>query len=301
MSKESLGLLLGAVGVTIFGITLPATRIAVQSFDPVFVTAGRAFIAGLLSAATLMATRRRLPDRRHWRRLALGALLLVGGFPIFMSLALTTAEASHGGVVLAVLPLATAVAATAVAGERPSLGFWALALLGAGLVLAFVLRRTHGEPTLADLLLLLAGASAALGYAASGGLSRVMPGWEVICWQLVLALPFTTLLVLWFIPGVNWQAPASAWAGFAYVSVFSMFLGFFAWNAGLGLGGVARVSQVQHLQTFVTLAASAILLGERVDAETIVFAAAVVAVVALSRRAQVARRSVEGGRTMRAP
>ena len=301
MSKESLGLLLGAVGVTIFGITLPATRIAVQSFDPVFVTAGRAFIAGLLSAATLMATRRRLPDRRHWWRLALGALLLVGGFPIFMSLALTTAEASHGGVVLAVLPLATAVAATAVAGERPSLGFWALALLGAGLVLAFVLRRTHGEPTLADLLLLLAGASAALGYAASGGLSRVMPGWEVICWQLVLALPFTTLLVLWFIPGVNWQAPASAWAGFAYVSVFSMFLGFFAWNAGLGLGGVARVSQVQHLQTFVTLAASAVLLGERVDAETVVFAAAVVAVVALSRRAQVARRSVEGGRTMRAP
>src|ERR687886_208201 len=242
MSKDTLGLLLGFVGMVIFALTVPATRIAVQSFDPVFVTVGRAAVAGGLALMTLRARGRRVPERRHWPRLAIGAVLLIGGFPICLALALTTAESSHGGVVLAIVPLGTAVAATLTGGERPSAGFWLCAVLGTAIVLGFVLKRSHGGVSAADLLFL---------------------------------------------------AAAAAWASFAYVSVFSMFLGLFAWNAGLALGGVARVGQIQLLQTFVVLAGSWLLLNEHIDAEMLVFAAAVVAVVALGRRAQVARPAAE--------
>jgi drug/metabolite transporter (DMT)-like permease len=293
MSKDALGLLLGFVGMVIFALTVPVTRIAVQSFDPVFVTVGRAAVAGSLALATLWARGRRVPERRHWPRLMLGAVLLIGGFPVCLALALTTAEASHGGVVLAIVPLGTAVAATLTGGERPSAGFWLCAVLGTAIVLGFVLKRSHGDVTAADLLFLAAAACAAFGYTAGGVLARSMPGWEVICWQLVLALPVTAALTLRQLPEIDWHAPAAAWASFAYVSVFSMFLGFFAWNAGLALGGVARVGQIQLLQTFVVLAGSWLLLNEHIDAEMLVFAAAVVAVVALGRRAQVARPAAE--------
>jgi drug/metabolite transporter (DMT)-like permease len=297
VTRETLGLLLGLVGVVIFGGTLPATRLAVAAFDPVFVTVGRASAAGLLAALTLIALRRPLPARAHWGGLLPGSILLVGGFPLFSSLALRTAEASHGGVLLAVLPLATAAAAALVAGERPSLRFWVFALLGSALVLAFTLSRSHGHPTPADGLFLLACASAALGYALSGSLSRAMPGWEVICWQLVLALPVTAPLTLALLPSLPQGAiPASAWAGLAYVSVFSMYLGFFAWNAGLGLGGVARVGQVQLLQVFVTLALSALVLDEPLDPLTLGFAAGVALVVAMGRRARIGRPPTAGSR-----
>jgi drug/metabolite transporter (DMT)-like permease len=289
-AHPALGLALGALGVAIFGGTLPATRLAVAALDPGFVTAARAAVAGALAAATLLLARRPLPRRALRGRLALGSALLVGGFPLFSSLALRTAEASHGGVVLAILPLATAAAATLVAGERPSGKFWLFALAGTAIVLAFVATRARGAWSAADGLFLLAAASAALGYALSGTLARELPGWEVICWQLVLALPVTLAVTAAGVPAHAGRAiPPSAWAGLAYVSLFSMFLGFFAWNAGLALGGVARVGQVQLLQVFVTLALSALVLGERIDAPTVAFAAAVAAVVWAGRRAQVAR------------
>lgn len=288
VSREALGMALGVAGVIIFGGTLPATRLAVAFLDPAFVTAGRAAIAGLFAAATLLILRRPLPARAQWKPVLAGTALLVGGFPLFSSIALRTAEASHGGVVLAILPLLTAAAATVVSGERPSRRFWFFALLGTGLVLAFVADQSDGVWLPADGLFLLAAISAAFGYAFSGTLSRTMPGWEVICWQLVAALPVTIAATLILLPGVPREGvPASAWAGFAYVSLFSMFIGFFAWNAGLALGGVARVGQVQLLQVFVTLALSSFVLGETLAPSTYVFAALVALVVAAGRRAQV--------------
>ena len=282
------GLALGTLGVVIFGGTLPATRLAVAALHPVFVTAGRAAVAGVLASVVLVALRRPVPDRDRWPPLLAGTLFLVCGFPLLSSLALRTAEASHGGVVLAILPLATAAAATLVAGERPSPRFWAFALAGTGLVLAFVVTQSRGSWVAADGLFLLAAASAALGYALSGTLSRSMPGWEVICWQLVVALPVTAAVALAWRPPAGARVPLSAWAGLGYVSLFSMFLGFFAWNAGLALGGVARVGQVQLLQVFVTLGLSALVLGERIAPSTVAFAGLVVMVVAWGRRAQVA-------------
>ncbi|HET9598679.1 MAG TPA: DMT family transporter [Anaeromyxobacteraceae bacterium] len=279
------GLALGAVGVVLFGGTLPATRLAVAALHPAFVAAGRAAVAGALAGAVLLALRRPFPDRDRLAPLLGGAALLVGGFPLLSGVALRTAEASHGGVVLAILPLATAAAAALVAGERPSRRFWALAALGTALVLAFVAVESRGAWTAADGLFVAAAGCAATGYAVSGRLSRAMPGWEVISWQLVLTLPVTAATAVAFRPPLPAAVPAAAWAGFGYVSLFSMFLGFFAWNAGLALGGVARVGQVQLLQVFVTLAASALLLGERVPPTTVLFAAAVAAVVAAGRRA----------------
>lgn len=280
---------LGLIGVVIFGITLPATRIAVREIDPLTITAGRAVLAGL-AALALLVVLRRTPPRRDLGRLFLIGLLLIAGFPGFMALAMRTVPAAHGGIVLALLPLATALAAVLVAGERPSRRFWAVAVLGAVIVLLYALRDAGGSAAIGDLWLLAAIACAALGYALSGHISRRMPGWEVISWTLVIWLPPAALFFL-FAGGIPRPGDLSpdVLTAFVYLGLFSQFLGFFAWNAGLALGGVARVGQLQLLQTFVTLGAAAVLVGESLDMTTALVAALVVGVVALGRQTPVAR------------
>jgi len=287
MDRTKLGLLLGLVGVVIFGGTLPATRLATPELGFGFLAAGRAAGAGLMALAALTALRRPVPDGRTLGVLALIAICLVWGFPLFSGFAMTRASSSHGGVVLAVLPLATALAGAWLGGERPSRRFWTFAALGAALVLSFALWRGDGGTTgvgLGDLSLLASVASASIGYALSARLARTMPGWEVISWAVVLSLPLSLPVAVRLAPLEPAAVSAASWAAFAYVTAMSQYVGFFAWNAGLALGGVARVSQVQLLQSFVTLAIAALLLAEPIDAPTIACAAAVVAVVALGRR-----------------
>lgn len=281
--QESLGLLLGFVGVAIFAATLPLTRLAVASLGPEFLTSARALIAGLLAACVLLAARRPLP-RRQMPRLAVAAFCLVAGFPGFSSLAMRSLPAAHAGVIIGVLPLATAAAAALVGRERPSPAFWICAVLGALLVGGFALRQGGGAPQWGDGLLLLAIVSAALGYTLSGQLSREMPARDVISWIVVLALPLSAPLTFAFRPSELALVPLFAWGCLAYLGAMSMYLGFFAWNAGMALGGVARVSQIQLAQPFITIALSAMLLGERIDAETIVFASLVVGLVFAGRR-----------------
>lgn len=291
MSDEAKGMALGFVGVVIFSVTLPATRIAVLGgLDPVTVGLGRAVVAALVAAVILAVTRQPLPDRRHWGRLAVVALGVVLGFPLFSAIAMQSVPAAHGGVVMGVLPLAATAAAAALCGERPSAGFWALAVFGGALVVAFAAFKGAGGLVAGDWWLLLAVAAAGVGYAVGGELSRRLPGWQVICWALVVSLPITLPVVAWHMDGVNWGAPARVWAAFLYVALFSQLLAFFAWNRGLALGGVARVSQVQLLQVFMTLAASALLLGEVLDGMTLIFAVGIVGVVAAGRRMKVAHR-----------
>jgi drug/metabolite transporter (DMT)-like permease len=285
MSRDSLGYLLGFIGVVIFGGTLPATRAAVADLAPWFVTMGRAAVAGILALALLVALRRRLPPRDLWPDLALAAAALVIGFPGFIGLAMQTVPASQGGVVLGILPLATAVCGALFAGDRPPPAFWAWGVAGAALVVAFTLKDTGLTVSVGNIYLLAAVVVTGVGYVFSARVSRRMPGWETISWCCVLALPLTLPAALWLRPvdpgAVSW----SAWAGFAYSAVMSQYLGFFAWNAGLVMGGVARVSQVQLLQTFVTLGLSALLLGERIDGVTLAFAVAVMGVVLAGRAA----------------
>jgi drug/metabolite transporter (DMT)-like permease len=284
-------LLLGVLGVAIFGLTLPATRLAVAELDPLFVTAGRSLLAAALASLTLLWARPPAPLRREWARLAAFAAFSIIGFPLLMAIAMQYAPASHGAVVLAVLPLLTAMAGALVAGERPSLGFWACGVAGTGAVLFYSLLSggASGDLHWADLLLAAAAFCAAMAYALGGEMARRVGGWEVISWALVFSAPVMLALVLASGP-INWAASASAWAGFLYVSVFSMFLGFFAWNKGLAMGGIAKVGQIQLLQPFVALAASALLLGEAVGWLEIGFALLVVGIVALGWRMRVVRR-----------
>ncbi len=283
----SRGLALGALGVLIFAATLPMTRLAVgdasaPQLPPAFVTAGRAAVAGLLSAVYLLLLRPRLPERRHWRALFISALGTVLGFPLFLSLALRQVDAMHAAVVTGVLPLATAAVAALMLRQRASAGFWVCAVVGCALVLAFAAWQGSGGLVPADGLLLLAVLCAAFGYVGGAQVSAVLPAQQVICWVLVLSLPLVLPATWWLRP--QQSATAAAWGGFAYVSLFSMWLGFFAWYRGLALGGVMRVSQVQLLQPFLALLFAVPILGERLEPATVGFAMAVMAVVFVGRR-----------------
>lgn len=288
---ERAGYIFGLIGVVVFGLTLPATRAAVAALDPWFVGLGRGIVAGGAAALVLAVTRQPWPPRSSWLPLLTTSAGVVVGFPLFATLAMQYAPASHGGVVLAILPLATAVAGVVLAGERPSIGFWLCGIAGTASVLAFAFIEGAGSDGLrfADLLLAAAIASAAIGYASGGGLSRSMGGWQVISWALVIAAPFLIVILLIRGTTVAWSAPAAAWTGFFYLALFSQFLGFFAWYRGLALGGVAKVGQVQLLQTFVTLVAAALLLGEQITLLELGFACLVVSIVAVGRRMRVQR------------
>ncbi|MCG2583309.1 DMT family transporter [Massilia sp. TS11] len=294
LAPDTLGLLYGFVAVLIFSMTMPLTRLAVAELDPAFVALGRALVAALLSAVWLLIVRAPLPPRNTWRPLALIAGGCVIGFPWLTSIAMHSLPASHGAILIGVLPLATAVLVTLSGRERPGRRFWIFALLGSLLVVGFALFQGGGSLHAADLLLLGGVLLAATGYAEGGRLSSTMGGEQVICWALVLSAPFALTALLWQL-GPAWQphASAAAWASFAYVSVFSMFLGFFFWYRGMALGGVARVGQVQLLQPFFSLLGAAVLLGERLQPVHALFALGVIATVAAGRRAQVRRPGVK--------
>jgi drug/metabolite transporter (DMT)-like permease len=291
MQRETLGLLLGFVGVFIFAGTLPFTHLAVENLSPVFVTAGRAALAGLLAGLTLLILRKPWPVRKHLFTFALAAVCLVAGFPGFSAFAMTSVPASHGGVVLAIQPLATSAISALIAGERPSATFWMASLAGAALVIGFTLHEGGGGLELGDLFLLAAAASSALGYVLSGKLVRSgYSGWEVISWVLVVALPVTLPVALLSSPGDPALVPVWSWLGFAYVTLMSQYLGFFAWNAGLAMGGIAHVSQVQLLQTFVTLVFAWALNREPISLSSWLVAAAVFLLVLAAQHAKVRKK-----------
>jgi drug/metabolite transporter (DMT)-like permease len=283
------GLVLGALGVLGFSFSLPATRLAVADLDPLLVAFGRAVVAGLLSVAVLAATRAPRPTASQWRSLVLVAIGVVVGFPLCTSLALRHLPASHGAVVVGVLPAATAVAAVLRAGERPTRAFWLASAAGLAAVLAFALTRGGGRLGAADLELLLAMVLCALGYAEGGQLSRTLGGARTICWALVLSLPVTTLVSAGALAAHGAHAGARAWLGFAYVSLISMFLAFFAWYAGLARGGVAKIGQVQLAQPVLGLLWAAAILGESVGPSTLAAAVAVLVCVVATQRTRVAR------------
>ena len=289
ISREWLGLVLGLVGVTVFGGSLPMTKLAVAAFDPLFVTFMRPAGAGLLALVVLVVLRRALPPRAALGPLVIASLALVWGWPGLTNFAMKTVPAAHGGVVAGLLPLATAVAASLIIKDRQPPAFWLFAVAGAVLVIGFTLHDGAGSLTLGDGMLLLAVVICAVGYVAAGDLSKRMPGWEVVSWMLVISLPIALAGTVLTWPASGLSAPPMALAGLAYITLLSQYLGFFAWNMGLAMGGIARVSQVQLIQTFVTLAFAALVLGEHVA--HITWAVAVFVVVIVAGAQAVARRA----------
>jgi drug/metabolite transporter (DMT)-like permease len=291
--NETRGLWLGLLGVVIFAMTLPMTRLAVgpasdPQLPPFFVTAGRAAVAALLSIVYLRFTAAPALARQHWPALAVCAAGTVVGFPLFLALALRQVDAMHAAVVTGVLPLGTAIAAALYFRQRPSNGFWFCAVLGCVLVLGFAMHQGGGRWQVADGFLLLSVACASVGYVAGARISSQVPAEQVICWVLVASLPLTAP-AMW----ATWPDLAAnpvrwtAWGGFAYVTVFSMWLGFFAWYRALALGGTVRVSQVQLVQPFLALLFAVPVLGERLDTTTVLFSLAVIATVFVGKKMSV--------------
>lgn len=275
----------GLVGVVAFGLTLPATRLAVTHLDAWWVSFARASLAALVAGMILLITGGPRPTRAEFGLLLLTGAGVVLGFPLFTTLAMTVTSASHGAVVVGLLPLATAVTGALIGRERHSALFWVLSVLGSVTVVGFALLEGAGQLSWADLALLGSVISASVGYASGARLARRLAGWRVICWALVVCSPLVLPPMLWLTPRVALSAPPAAWLSFLYISLASQLFGFFAWYRGLALGGIARVGQVQLLQLFITLIASSLWLGETVDARTWLFGTLVVLIVAVGRRA----------------
>jgi len=291
--SETHGMLLGLAAVALFSLTLPFTRMAVAELDPLFVSLARAVGAALMAGAWLRWKGAPRPPRAALPALAVVALGCIIGFPLLTSIAMRTLPASHGAVLIGVLPLCTALYSALRGHERPSAGFWALALLGSGLVVVFALAQGGGRLEPADWLMFAAVLSAAAGYAEGGRLARDMGGRETICWALVLAaLPSAVLLAVLDADQFArlGAVGARAWLALGYITVFSTIVGFFFWYRGLALGGVARVGQVQLVQPFLSLGGAWLLLGEPLTAANCGFALAIIGVVAAGRRMQVRTR-----------
>ena len=290
MTQETKGMWFGALGIAMFSLTLPFTRIAVLELNPVLVALGRAVVAAVCAAALLYWRGASWPTAQQARSLLITAAGVVVGFPVFMSVAMRYAPASHGAIVLGILPLATALFGALRFGERPSTGFWIAALCGTGLVIGFALQQGGGQLHPADFAMFAAVIAASMGYAEGGRLAQTMGGPAVISWALILSMPLllpATIVLAWY---YGMQASPIAWVSFAYVSLFSMFIGFFFWYRGLALGGVARVGQVQLVQPFLSLGGAWLLLGEPLTAANCGFALAIIGVVAAGRRMQVRTR-----------
>lgn len=284
MDRTASGWVNGSIGMLIFAGSLPATRAAVIDFDPMFLTSARASIAALLGLALLVAFRQRLPSPGDLPSLVLVALGVVLGFPLFSALALQHVSSAHSTVFIGLLPLCTAVFGVLRGGERPRPVFWFFSLLGSACVVGYAVVDGIDASIQGDLLMLAAIVVCGLGYAEGARLSRSLGSWQVICWALLLSLPIMLPAALLGMPASSDHIGAPAWLGFAYVSLFSMLIGFVFWYRGLAQGGIAAVGQLQLLQPFFALGLAALLLEETVSWTMLVVTLCAVACVTAARR-----------------
>ena len=274
----------GLLGVIIFSASLPATRVAVGGFSVLFLTSARAIIAALIGAAVLGLLRQAWPERKDLASLTIVSTGVVVGFPLLTALALQHITSAHSIVFIGLLPLSTAIFAVLRGGERPRPLFWLFAMLGSATVAGFALLNGGSASLTGDLLMVAAIVLCGLGYAEGAALSRRIGGWQVISWALLLALPLMLPVMIWTWPSAWSGVSLPAWIGLAYVSIFSMFVGFIFWYRGLAIGGIARIGQLQQLQPFFGLALAGFLLHEPVAWSMIAATALVVVCVFFARR-----------------
>jgi len=297
ISNENKGFIFGFVGIIIFSITPVATKIALgdnnSELSPEFITFGRSALAGVLSLAYLFISKRRIPKLKYLFNFSIIALCITVVFPLSLSLGLIYSTSIHAGVILAFLPLATAILASFYFKQKASLGFWVCAFIGCILIVIYILIHGHEENkklelSYSDILFCIAVIVAAIGYNFGAKLTKIMVSADVISWALVLALPVHFTLAIYYFPKT--EINIISWLGFLYVAIFSQWIGFFAWYKGLDIGGAVRVSQIQLLMPFFTFAFSIYLLGETLDFLTIVFSIVIILLIYLSRKMAITKK-----------
>jgi drug/metabolite transporter (DMT)-like permease len=282
-----MGLVLAGLGVLLFSFSLPMTKIAVRGLDPTVAAVGRAAVASVFAAIALLVVRPPRPSRSQVGRLVLIVGGVIFGFPVLIAYALRHTASLHGSVVNGLLPLATAGLAVVRAGERPSSAYWACSAVGFAAVVAYVVHEGGGTLHAADTLLILAVLAAAIGYAEGALLSRQLGGWQVICWALVLGAPLTWIVTIVAASHTGLHATAPQWAAFGYTAVFSMFIGFFAWYAGMARAGIAKASQVQLLQPALSMVWGWMLLSEHLSMAAVFAIVVVLGAVVVGRTSAV--------------
>ncbi|MEW2266583.1 DMT family transporter [Streptomyces sp. NPDC047853] len=286
VGTRPLGTLQAALGVVAFSLTFPATAWGLEGFGPWSLIAVRSILAAVIAGGCLLVLRIRLPERRHWFGLAVVGAGVVLGFPLLTTLALRTSTTAHAAVVVGLLPLTTALLSALRIGSRPSRGFWWAALAGAAAVVAFTVQQSGGALTAADAYLFAALLVCAAGYTEGGRLARVMPGWQVIGWALVLCLPLTVPMAAVALSFEPVHLTAHSVSGLLWVAVGSQFLGLVVWYRGMAAIGIPKASQLQLAQPLLTLVWSVLLLGEHLTVAAPLTAAAVLVCIAVTQRAR---------------
>ncbi|MCM2366164.1 MULTISPECIES: DMT family transporter [Proteus] len=282
--EQTNGWVNGFIGMLIFSGSLPATKAAVLGFEPLFLTAARATIAGLLSLAMLLLYKEKLPTFKQWISLAVVSLGVVVGFPLLTAIALQEITSAHSLVFLALLPLFTAIFAVIRGGEKPRPIFWLFSIIGSLLVMGYAISQNGASSISADLLMIASVIVCGLGYAEGATLTKALGGWQVICWALIVSLPPMLIFSFILMPEKLATISISAWVGLGYVSLFSMLIGFIFWYKGLSQGGIAAVGQLQLLQPFFGLGLAAVLLHESVNLLMLLVTIGVIFCVAGSKK-----------------
>jgi drug/metabolite transporter (DMT)-like permease len=297
LSNENKGFIYGFVGILIFSITPVATKIALgqnnSQFSAEFITFGRSTLAGFLSFLYLLTFKKKIPQKKDLLNFSIIALCLSVAFPLALSFGLIYSTSIHAGVILAFLPLATAIFASFYFKQKASKSFWLCAFFGSIIVVIYILLHNENSNTTFeishyDILFCIAVIAAAVGYNFGAKLTKVMAAPEVISWALVLAMPFHFGFAIYYFPKT--EINIISWIGFLYVAIFSQWIGFFAWYKGLDLGGAVRVSQIQLLMPFFTFAFSIYILGETLDFLTIIFSVAIILLTYLSRKMVITKK-----------
>jgi drug/metabolite transporter (DMT)-like permease len=291
LNNENKGFIFGFIGILIFSLTPPATKIALgfdnNALTPEFITFGRSALAGTLSLMYLFFSKKKIPNIKYIFNISIIAISLTVGFPLFLSLGLIHSTSTHAAVILTLMPLLTAVFASFYFKQKASLGFWICAIIGCVVVTIYTL--IHGriddgiiELSYADILFFISVIAGAIGYVFGAKLTKIMGSVDVISWALAFALPFHLILAIYYFP--TKEIPIISWLGFLYAALFSQWIGFFAWYKALDLGGAVRVSQIQLLMPFLTFIFSIILLGEIIDLLTICFSIITISLIYLSKK-----------------
>ena len=297
LSNENKGFIYGFVGILIFSLTPVATKIALGSsnneLSAEFITFGRSAVAGFLALLYLLSFKKKIPQKSDLMNFSIIALCLTIGFPLSLSYGLIYSTSIHAGVILAFLPLATAIFASFYFKQRASISFWLCALTGSIIIIIYILIHnqnvnTNFKISHYDILFCIAVIAAAIGYNFGAKLTKSMLSADVISWALVLALPVHFTLVIYYFPKT--EINIISWLAFLYVAIFSQWIGFFAWYKGLDIGGAVRVSQIQLLMPFFTFAFSIYLLGETLDFLTIIFSIAIILLIYLSRKMAITKK-----------